>query len=123
MAMCFEVQVNGDQTIAAGRPTLDVLTAIVTCVRSRNELELRAGGLQRHPDGSSEHFEWIVRTLAVGDEIRIRVRDRDSPSEPISATREDGTKMEQSERAYYERLKRKYESDRPVLPAEESAPG
>jgi hypothetical protein len=121
VAMCFEVQVNGDQTIAAGRPALDVLTAIVTYVRSRNEL--RAGGLQRHPDGSSEHFEWIVRTLAVGDEIRIRVSDSDSPSEPISAMREDGTKMEQSERAYYERLKRKYESDRPVLPAEESAPG
>ena len=110
MGLCFEIQVNAEPAVAAGRPALDVLTAIVTCVRSQNELELRAGGLQRHPDGSSEHFEWIVRTLAVGDEIRIRVSDSDSPAEPILATREDGTKREQSERAYYEGLKRKYES-------------
>jgi predicted RNA-binding protein with RPS1 domain len=121
VAMCFEVQVNGDQTIAAGRPALDVLTAIVTYVRSQNELELRAGGLQRHADGSSEHVEWIARTLAVGDEIRIRVSDVDSPAEPLSITREDIAKREQSEREYYERLKRKYETERRLPPADESA--
>jgi hypothetical protein len=121
MGICFEIQVNGEPTIAAGRPALDVLTAIVTYVRSQNELELRAGGLQRHADGSSEHVEWIARTLTVGDEIRIRVSEVESPTEPISVTREDGSKTEQSERAYYERLKRKYESGRPIPPAEEPA--
>lgn len=30
MSMCFEIQLNGEPTIAAGRPALDVLTAIVT---------------------------------------------------------------------------------------------
>ena len=113
MSMCFEIQINGEPTIAVGRPALDVLTAIVTCVRSRNELELRAGGLQRHADGSSEHVEWIARTLVVGDEIRIRVSDGDLAAEPIAITREDNAKREQSERAYYERLKRKYESEGP----------
>jgi predicted RNA-binding protein with RPS1 domain len=121
MSMCFEIQVNGEPTIAAGRPALDVLTAIVTYVRSQNELELRAGGLQRHADGSSEHVEWIVRTLTVGDEIRIRVIKVESPAEPISVTREDGSKTEQSERAYHERLTRKYESGRPTPSAEEPA--
>jgi hypothetical protein len=121
MDICFEIQVNGEPTIAAGRPALDVLTAIVTHVRARNELELRAGGLQGHPDGSSEHFEWMVRTLAVGDEVRIRVVEVESPAEPISITREDSAGREQSERAYYERLKRKYESGQPIPPADESA--
>lgn len=119
MSMCFEIQVNGEPSSAAGRPALDVLTTIVTYVRSRNELELRAGGLQRHADGSSEHVEWIARTLTVGDEIRIRVVDVESPAEPISVTREDGSTREQSERAHYERLKRKYESGQPIPPADE----
>jgi hypothetical protein len=121
VGLCFEVQVNGEPTIVVGRPALDVLTAIVTSVSSRNELELRAGGLQRHADGSSEHVEWIARTLVVGDEIRIRVSDGGSPAEPIAVTREDGTTREQSERAYYERLKRKYEVGRPIPPPEEPA--
>jgi hypothetical protein len=121
MGMCFEIQVNGEPTTAAGRPALDVLTAIVTYVRSQNELELRAGGLQRHQDGSSEHVKWIARTLTVGDEIRIRVIEVESPAEPISVTREDGEKRGQSERAYYERLKRTYESGRPIPPVEKPA--
>ena len=120
MGMCFEIQINGEPVIAAGRPGLDVLTAIVTFVRAQDELEVRAGGLQRHADGSSDHLEWIVRALAIGDEIRIRVSDVDSPSEPISTTREDGAKREQSERAYYERLKRKYEIGQSIPPADES---
>lgn len=119
MALCFEVVINGERSIVVGRSALDVLTTIVTYVRSRNELELRAGGLQRHADGSSEHVEWIARTLAVGDEIRIRVVDVESPAEPISVTREDGSTREQSERAYYERLKRKYENGQPISPADE----
>ncbi len=109
MAICFEIQVNGEPAVVAGRPTLDVLTVVVTHVRSQNELELRAGGLQRHADGSGEHVDWIARALAVGDEVRIRVTDSDPASEPISVTREDASRREQGERAYYERLRRKYE--------------
>lgn len=67
-------------------------------VCSRNELELSAGGLQRHADGSSEHFEWIVHTLAVGDETRVRVVEVEALAEPISVTREESSKREQSER-------------------------
>lgn len=96
--VCFEIQVNAESALAAGRPALDVLTAMVTYVRSRNELELSAGGLQRHADGSSEHFEWIVHTLAVGDETRVRVVEVEALAEPISVTREESSKREQSER-------------------------
>ena len=53
MALCFDVEINGERSIVAGRAALDVLTTIVTYVRARNELELRAGALQGHPDGSS----------------------------------------------------------------------
>lgn len=56
------------------------------------------GGLQRHADGSSEHFEWIVHTLAVGDETRVRVVEVEALAEPISVTREESSKREQSER-------------------------
>jgi hypothetical protein len=63
----------------------------------------------------------FARTLTVGDEIRIRVIEVESPAEPISVTREDGEKRGQSERAYYERLKRKYETERRLPPADESA--
>ena len=121
VGLCFEIRVNAEPEVAAGRPALDVLTAIVTFVRSQNELELRVGGLQRLADGSSEHVEWIARALHIGDEIRICVSDVDSTSEPISITREDGTKREQSERAYYERLRQKYENSQPTSTADESA--
>jgi hypothetical protein len=86
----IQIQINEEESIMAGRPTLDVLTAMVTFVRSRNEIELRAGGMQRLDDGGTEHVEWLLRELAIGDEIRLRICDSEVSSEPISVDRETG---------------------------------
>jgi len=105
----FEIRINGEAAVIAGRPELDVLSAIVTFVRSHNDIELRAGGMQRLNDGGSEQVEWLLRKLAVGDEIRVRIVDGEPTSEPISVEREAHGSKEQHERKYYEQLKRKYE--------------
>jgi hypothetical protein len=105
----FEIRINGEATVIAGRPELDVLTTMVTFVRSHNDIELRAGGMQRLNDGGSEQVEWLLRKLGVGDEIRIRIVDGEPFSEPISVERDAGGSRDQHEREYYERLKRKYE--------------
>ena len=109
MSVCFEVQVNDGRPVVAGRQALDVLTAMVTFVHTHSDIQLRAGGLHRLADGGSEQVEWVLQKVAVGDEIRIRIRESDAWSEPMSVEREAGTDREQSERAYYEQLKRKYE--------------
>ncbi len=63
--------------------------------------------MQRLNDGGSEQVEWLLRKLAVGDEIRIRIVDGNTASEPISVVREAGGSREQHERKYYEQLKRR----------------
>ena len=109
MGLIIEIQINNEEPIMAGRPTLDVLTAMVTFVRSHNDIQFRAGGLQRLEDGGTEQVEWLLRDLSIGDEIRLRIRDSEISSQPISIERETGKSEKQHERESYEQLKQKYE--------------
>jgi hypothetical protein len=68
----FEVVLNGTRICTAAAGDDGVLTAIVTSVGKRHELELKIGGLIE-----DAHLNWPVpRNLAVGDEIRTCSADR-----------------------------------------------
>jgi hypothetical protein len=102
----FEVLLNGKKVCVAGAGD-GVLSAIVSSVPKRQELELEVGGL-----ADEAHLKWpIPRSLAVGDEVIVRVVETQRPDPPASTQRDDRALVEASERRYYERLKQKYEGE------------
>jgi hypothetical protein len=101
----FEVTLNGRRLCVAGAGDASVLTAIVSFVSKQNELELEIGGL-----ADEAHLEWpSPASLAVGDEVSVRIVETDQPDPPATSQRDDRALVEAGERKYYERLKRKYE--------------
>ena len=101
----FEVSLNGRRLCTAGAGDDGVLTAIVSFVCKRKELELEIGGL-----AADAHLKWPAPpTLVVGDEITVRVVETDQPDPPATSQRDDHALVEAGEREYYERLKRKYD--------------
>ena len=64
----FDVQVNDDAPIRAGDTAISVLTAVVSYAVSRNEIELRVGGLIAPDSSPREHVEWLQRDLKSGIE-------------------------------------------------------
>jgi hypothetical protein len=84
---------------------MTVLSATVSSVPKRNELALEIGGLV-----DDAHLKWPApRSLAIGDEVIVRIVDTVHPDPPASMLRDDRALAEASERKYYERLKGKYE--------------
>ena len=114
MPLCFEVRINGGPPTIMGQADISVLSACLTFVSARSELEFRAGGLVSNGPHNNEHIEWLQQDLKVGDEVSIRIVDSDSASVPVGRQRQDPAASEREERAYYERLKRKYESNSSV---------
>jgi hypothetical protein len=111
MPLCFEVRINDGPPTVTGQPGISVLSACLTFVSVRNDLEFRAGGLVSKGLHDNEHIEWLRQGLKVGDHVSIRVVDADLPSEPISRERRNPIDSEREERAYYEHLKNKYEPE------------
>lgn len=108
MALCFEVSVNGDAPVLAGLAEASVLTAMLTFVRERAELDLHVSGMLER----SDHVDWLDRELKHGDVVTIRIVDSDRPSQPVARRRTDPSVDAEREREYYERLRRKYEADK-----------
>jgi len=93
---CFEVTINGERVCTAGVGDDGVLTSILSLVMSSNasdqngesqndnseNLDLRVGGLANREHGVSEHVEWLHQSLAVGDEIVIRIIEASACDEP-----------------------------------------
>ena len=75
MPLGFQVQLNDDIRIRAGDDAISVLTAMVTYVASRQEIELRVGGLFARQSSGNEHVDWLHRKLRVGDRIVLTVTD------------------------------------------------
>jgi hypothetical protein len=109
LALCFEITINDGSPVFAGLDDISVLSACLTFVSSRNELEFRAGGLVSKGRHDNEHLEWLQRALGPGDSISIRIVEAAVPSAPVSRARQDPAVSERQERAYYERLKERYE--------------
>ena len=109
LALCFEIAVNDGAPILAGEDNISVLSACLTFVSSRNEMELSAGGLISRGRHDNEHIEWLKHQLQVGDVVSIRIVESASPSSPLSRERQGPVDSERDEREYYERLKKRYE--------------
>ena len=102
----FEVTLNGRRLCIAGANHANVLTAILSFVEKRNELELEIGGLL-----DEAQLKWpSPGRLGLGDEITVRIVETDRPDPPAITQREDRAAIENGERRYYERLKQKYEA-------------
>ena len=110
LALCFEITVNDGAPTLAGEYDISVLSADLTFVSARNELVLRAGGLNSKGRHDNEHIEWLNQRLRAGDVISIRIVENAVPSSPLSRERQDPADSERQEREYYERLKKRYET-------------
>jgi len=108
MPLCFEVAINDELPIRAGLPDLKVLTAIVSFVADRDELDLDVGGMVDR----SDHVRWLQRDLRRGDVVTIRIVDSEEATEPVMRERVDSASDAERERAYYEHLRRKYEPEK-----------
>jgi hypothetical protein len=82
---------------------------MVTYVASRQEIELRVGGLFARQSLRKEHVEWLQRELRVGDRIVLTVTDSRDVDPPAHRTQQDPELAEQMERKYYEELKARFE--------------
>jgi hypothetical protein len=92
-----------------------VLNAIVSWVKAENEkqspstqedpeLILQVGGLAK-----GTHYDWTgVSSLAVGDEVAVRIIQTETPDVPVGSERMDDRVREAEERKYYARLRAKY---------------
>jgi hypothetical protein len=100
----FEVTLNGHRLCLAGAGDQGVLSVTVSSVGKRKELSLDIGGLV-----DDANLGWDTpESLAIGDEVLIRVVDVDRPDPPKTTKRDDRALVESSERKYYEVLKKKY---------------
>jgi hypothetical protein len=109
MFVAFHVQLNDETPVRAGDDAASVLTALVTYVASRQEIELRIGGLLQSQSSGKEHVDWLQRALRVGDRIVLTVADSREVDPPAQRTREDPEFTETMEREYYQRLKARFE--------------
>lgn len=106
----MQVVLNGHMLCTAAVDEPGVLTAVVSCVMRKEEpgereLSLDVGGLDIRA-----HLRWPgSASLAVGDEITIRILETDQSDPPSREDRIDKAERDARERAHYERLKAKYE--------------
>jgi len=123
--ICFEASINGRKVCVAGVGATGVLTAILSWVNRERfdgdekydaktnrveELFFSVGGLTDHGN-DNVHLKWLQdEELKPGDEVRIRIVERECCDPPIDARTDTADYIEKSKRAYYERLKQEYES-------------
>ena len=109
MPLGFHVQVNDDAPIRAGGESISVLSAIISHIAARNELELSLGGLVAFESAPREHVTWLERKLTPGDRIVVTIVDAGDFDPPSRRTQEDPGLKERQERRYYEHLKARFE--------------
>jgi hypothetical protein len=118
--LSFDVRLNGTSLCRAGVGKAGVLTATVSWVggspeaarpggrTEQGETELDVGGLVT-ANGDHIFLKWLTRALAPGDEVKLRVVEADVVDPPASKVVEKRNWVEKQEKAYYEKMKRKYE--------------
>jgi hypothetical protein len=109
MPLGLRVQLNDEPPIEAGDDAISVLTAIVSYVASRQELEVRVGGMFARGSSGNEHADWLQRDLRIGDRIVVTVTDSTAFDPPVRRTRDDPEAAERAQRQYYEQLKARFE--------------
>ena len=112
--IAFEVSLNGNSICNAGVGDLGVLNTIITWVRRagkntetkepenyEEELTLDVSGLI---SSRNEHVRWSESGLAVGDEILIRVTNREAVDTPRDRRTEDPAEVIRREERYVEQM-------------------
>jgi hypothetical protein len=122
--IAFDVFLNRKKLARAGVGSDGVLTAITTWVRRRgpqkqgkppgwdSDLSFSLGGYRSTNGDVGEHFKWEDRKLKPGDILTIKVIKAGRVDEPRRRIAEDPKLVERSQRRYYQRLKRKFETSK-----------
>lgn len=105
--IAFEVLRDENRLCIAGVDN-GVLTAMLSWVSSSGELILDVGGLETGGDQSREELRWINEPLKPGATVSIRVLETSTADAPLSREPHDPELAARRERAYYERLRKKY---------------
>jgi hypothetical protein len=115
----FEVMVNGTKVCVAGigAPGDLQVSAIWVLRHSQGDLTGTPGTADETVGLSvggkayavAEYLNWPYTQLKLGDEVVLRVVEREAFDAPASRSVIDREKAERHQRELYERLKRKYE--------------
>ena len=94
----FEVELNGKKLCLAGVGGDGAFAAVISHVVGRNtdQMHIRVGGTRSVADGPDENVEWASRNLKAGDEIRLRVVEKDSVDRPKTRKPVDGRETRRS---------------------------
>ena len=121
--IAFTVKINGKKIGTAGVGDKGVLTVVASWVNRKvrdpetlavipGEFEeccnLELGGLASRDDEDA-HLFWARPDLRVGDKITIKVLETDNIDDPKREQRIKHKDAEESERKYYEQLKKKFD--------------
>lgn len=116
--ICLSVYVNGERLYAAGVvPSGRVQVGIECTLRSQDDPALVSNIpanrmvllAMAHSYSSDELLTWPHRSLAVGDEVMIRVEDIPEADSPAKREAKGPNMIEQAERELYEQLKRRFQ--------------
>jgi hypothetical protein len=79
--LAFEVLVNGKTLCIAGAEMSDVMSTSMTWARrDPDRIRFNVGGIVAGKP--NEHFLWKTPSIAIGDEIKIRLVDADTWDDP-----------------------------------------
>ena len=110
--ICFEVSINDEWFVVAGRDDLNVLTSILSWVGNEEpdkKLTLDIGGLAVNAAGDKADLDWSGRRqIEVGDEITVRVVESDNADEPLSEIVQTQAELEDLQQSYFERYKDRF---------------
>jgi hypothetical protein len=120
----FQVRLNGVLVTHAGAAAASVLSTILMATGKLGpgstgterapesaEVELRVGGMTAPLHGEPQMVSWLVRDVAVGDEISVHITESTAADEPQA--REPAAVREIEERAFFESARANYLRLRP----------
>jgi hypothetical protein len=103
----FEISLNGKRLCLAGVGKDGVLSTTITHVpfRKRRETRLYVGGITLPQD---EHVFWKERILHLGDELRLKVVEKETVDVPRERVRRDHAAEAKAQKRYVRKMAKKF---------------
>ena len=103
----FEIFLNGKRLCLAGIGKDGVLSTTITHVpfRKRRETRLYVGGIVLPQD---EHVFWRQSNLRIGDELRLKIVEKETVDEPRERTRRDPKAEVKSQKQYVRKMAKRF---------------
>src|SRR5260370_40944341 len=103
----FEISLNGKRLCLAGVGKDGVLSTTITHVpfRKRRETRLYVGGIVLPQD---EHVFWKESILHLGDELRLKVVEKDAVDAPRDRVPRDPAAEVKSQKQYVRKMAKKF---------------